>query len=206
MSDQEPTGDGEPVSGASPADESTISTTPVAAPVAAPAAMPPAGYALAAGPTAPAPRSGLFVPRWLAILAAAILAAVAFGAIGFAVGDSGGDDRGAPRGQVGPRGGNGNRIGPNGGQNGPNSAQNGPNVRQPGNNGGAFGGNGVVPPGGSNTTPVTPVNPTGNGFLGVSVSTTSSGNGAQITAVSANSPAANAGLKNGDVKIGRAHV
>ena len=184
MTDQEPT-DGEATSGAPAADEPTISTTPVAAPVTAPAAPPPGYVPAASVPTAPAPRQGLFVPRWLAILAGAILAALVFGAIGFAVGDSGGDDRDAPRGQVGPGGGNGNRIGPNGGQNTPD-------LRRPGNNGG-------VAPGRGDLNPPTPANPTGSGFLGVSVGATSSGTGAQITTVSAGSPAANAGLKSGDV-------
>jgi membrane-associated protease RseP (regulator of RpoE activity) len=188
VSDDTPVGDPEPA--ANP-DEPTEASTPDAsapAPDAAPMTAEPA-----ADPTAPQPvtaepvtaaepvaaaeptrgRGGILLPTWVA----AVLAVLLIGGVGFAIGywtgdDNGSDRRDAASAQPLP----GNRV--------PNLPF--PNGNGNGNNGG--GNNG----GGGQTTAQ-------GAFLGVSVENADNNTGARVTGVQAGSPAANAGLKTGDV-------
>ena len=128
-------------------------------------------------------RSGFFVPKWLGLVIAAVVAALVFGGIGYAIGDSShGDSNGrevsdAPSAQVAP----GNRRPLPG---------NGPLGRpRNGNQGNGNQGNGNQGKGSQNAS--------GNGFLGVKIM--DSTGGAQIAAVQSGSPAANAGLQTGDL-------
>jgi membrane-associated protease RseP (regulator of RpoE activity) len=141
-------------------------------------------------PTTPAPavasepRSGIFVPKWVGILVAAIVAALVFGAIGYAIGDSngGGSSQNATR--VFPGDGNGPFNG-----NRPSL----PNGRQlPGN--GPLGGNGTGNSGNGNQNGP---DAGSTAFLGVHIQ--NANGGAAIVDVQNASPAATAGLQAGDV-------
>jgi len=180
------------------ADPTATPTTPVAAPTATPAA-PPVASAAAERP------AGIFVPKWVGLVAAAIVAALVFGGIGYAIGDSqdsgtsqsassfpgtaNGNGTNGPFGNGGPFGqgrlpnGNGTTNG-NGNSSGNSSGNSNGNSGNSGNSGN-----------GNSTTPSTI--PSNAGFLGVGVETAN--NGVQITDVASGSPAASAGLQTGDV-------
>jgi membrane-associated protease RseP (regulator of RpoE activity) len=125
-----------------------------------------------------APRSGILLPRWLGFAAGAVVVAVVFGVIGYAIGDSSGSgsrSRSAPGGiQIQVPG----RIGPGG------SMSIGPLPRNlvPGLEGGGLSVPGPVP---------------ANPLLGVQVTETKGG--VLITGVQSGSPAADSGLQRGDV-------
>src|SRR3954464_11224475 len=59
-----------------------------AAPVAPPLAATAPGAPVAAAPATPDRPAGIFVPKWVGLVAAAIVAALIFGGIGYAIGDS----------------------------------------------------------------------------------------------------------------------
>jgi membrane-associated protease RseP (regulator of RpoE activity) len=167
-----------------PADDATVPAPVAEAPTAA--AAPAAPVAPVA---APETRSGIFVPKWVGILVAAVVAALVFGGIGYAIGDSssGGSSQNAS--STFPGLGNGNRPTlPNGRVPG-----SGP-LGGSGNNGTGNNGNGNNGNGGSS-------NPTtgSTAFLGVQIEAAANGNGAQIADVQSGSPAATAGLQSGDV-------
>lgn len=140
------------------------------------------GDATPAEDTAPveaAPRKGIFVPRWLAILLGIVVVAGLVGGGGFALGRSTADDdhhervedrREGPAGlpPLGDRDGRGGGNGGNGG-----------------NNGGGSGG----------STP----SPTSRVYLGVAVARESGTDGARVIQVVSGSPADDAGLEGGDV-------
>ena len=88
---------------APPPDAEPTEATPVAA---APAAA-------AAAPATDRP-AGIFVPRWVGLVAAAIVAALIFGGIGYAIGDSSGGSDSSNASNVAP--GNGTQRFPGGGQ------------------------------------------------------------------------------------------
>jgi membrane-associated protease RseP (regulator of RpoE activity) len=170
-----------------------------AAPVAGAAAPPTAAAPGAAAPAAERP-AGIFIPKWVGLVAAAIIAALIFGGIGYAIGDSGGSDSQNATNTFPSTNGNGNgtQTLPNGGQfpgygNGqfPNFPGNGNGNGNGGTGNGNGSGNGNSS-GGSTTS-------SNAGFLGVAAQTTSDGKGVQVTDVGANSPAAKAGLQKGDV-------
>jgi len=160
-----------------------------AAPAAAAATAPPAA--------ASGERAGVFVPRWVAVLVAGLVALLLVGGAGFALGratdDDHDDDRPAagafPRGQV-PGGGQDDR-GARPGQGGGGDGQGIP-FPVPGDGGGNGGGNG-----GGRDLPSLP----GRGvLLGVSVETVSGDTGgAQVSQVVSGSPAEDAGIEPGDV-------
>jgi membrane-associated protease RseP (regulator of RpoE activity) len=118
----------------------------------------------------PAGRGGILLPTWVAV----VLAVLLIGGIGFAIGyvtgdDNGSDSRNAASSQNLP----GNRL---------------PNLPFPNENGGGDrdnGGNGQTTAQGA--------------FLGVSVESADNDAGARLTGVQSGSPAADAGLKTGDV-------
>ena len=85
------------------------------------------------------------------------------------------------------------------GRNGTGNGGNGFTLPTPGNNNNGNGnnGNGNNNNGGNNTTPQTPTS--GSAFLGVEIQATSNGQGVVIGSVQSGSPAADAGLKAGDV-------
>ncbi len=153
--------------------------TPAPAPVTAAATAP-----VAAAPERPA---GIFIPKWAGLVVAAIVAALVFGGIGYAIGDSSGgsDSRNA---SVFPGNGQANGNGPfaNGGGNGNGNGQ------LPGNGNGNGNGNGQLPGNGNGNGTAT-----GTAFLGVAVQTGTGG--VEITDVQSGSAAADAGLKTGDV-------
>jgi membrane-associated protease RseP (regulator of RpoE activity) len=139
-----------------------------AAPVSAAAAAPPSAPV---APVAERP-AGIFIPKWVGIVAAVIIAALVFGGIGYAIGDSSDSDSTQNASNSVPNNGNGTQQLP-GGQL--------PNGRQfPGNGNGGTTNNNAA-------------------FLGVGVQTAADGKGVEITEVASGSPAANAGLKEGDV-------
>ncbi|MET0920941.1 MAG: PDZ domain-containing protein [Acidimicrobiia bacterium] len=113
---------------------------------------------------------GVFVPAWVAVVVGVLLIAGLGFAIGWAAAPGDSDSSNAVSAQPG-------------GRNGSNQV---PSF--PGN------GNGNSS-GGSTTPPAT----TGGAFVGVSVDSAANDGGATITAVSNDSPAADAGLKEGDV-------
>lgn len=187
---------------AAPAAEAPTVATPAtpAAPTAGPTGAAPGtpGYAaptvaaptvaapMAMAPVAPAPAHphGFFIPRWVGYLVIAIVGILVVGGIGYAIGHETSSSNSSNAGADFPRNfpglGNGNRNMPafpgfgngNGNQNG-NGNGNG--------NGNQNGGN------------------ASGGFLGVAIQDASTGSGAQVTSVQSSSPAANAGLKTGDV-------
>ena len=90
-----------------------------------------AGGSQPAAPVAAAPatasrriaRAGIFVPKWVAIVAAAIVAALVFGGIGYAIGDSSSDSGTTQNASVSPDTTNGQQLpgnGPFGGNQVPN--------------------------------------------------------------------------------------
>jgi hypothetical protein len=206
MSDETPEAEDTPTVSSTPAEPATpepatvplhdedLPTAPVSPPATAPEATAPlaaptpdtyadaATDAVADGTTTPPPvvehRSGFFVPKWLGLAIAAVVAALVFGGIGYAIGDSShGDSTSrdvieAPGVQMVP----GNRRPLPG---------NGP-LGRPGN---GNQGNGNQGNGSQNAS--------GNGFLGVKIMNATGG--AQITAVQSGSPAANGGLQTGDL-------
>lgn len=180
-----------------PAAAASTAEIPTAAATAPVTAVPVATAPVAAEP---ARRSGITVPTWVAaLIGAAIVFALGFG-IGYGVGD---DHDGGNRAVQGTPGFGFNGQMPNGGQmpfggqfgNGNNGGNGGGNGQMPfgrngnGNNGGngSNGGNGN---GGSTTATV---------FLGVAAQDSTSPEGAELARVVAGSPAADAGLKAGDV-------
>jgi putative serine protease PepD len=157
-------------------DEDDVQAPPPATAPAAPAGpgTPVAAAPVAAGDDRPA---GIFVPKWVGIVVAAIVAALIFGGIGYAIGDSSSGDshsENASNSLPGP----GNRNGPFGNGNGQNGNGNAPR-QLPGNGNG----NGGAPATGA--------------FLGVALQDGT--NGVSITQVQPGSPAATAGLQAGDV-------
>jgi membrane-associated protease RseP (regulator of RpoE activity) len=150
-------------------DETPASEAPTQA---APAAAAPAPAPAAATTDRPA---GIFIPKWVGLVAAAIVAALIFGGIGYAIGDSSSDSGSTQNASnVVPNDGNadGSQTFPGGGQ-------------FPNGNRGNGNGDGTTP---------------GNaGFLGVGVETAADGKGVEITQVADDSPAAKAGLQEGDV-------
>jgi membrane-associated protease RseP (regulator of RpoE activity) len=179
-----PTGDEDDVAPA----EAPTQATPTAA--VAPAAAP------AAAATADRP-AGIFIPKWVGIVAAAIVAALIFGGIGYAIGDSSSDSGNTQNASNAfPNNGNGNQTFPGGGQF-PGYGGNLPNGGQlPNGNGNGNGnqgnGNGNQGNGGGTTA-------SNAGFLGVGVEPTSDDKGVEISEVADDSPAAKAGLQQGDV-------
>jgi membrane-associated protease RseP (regulator of RpoE activity) len=180
-----------------------------AAPVAAPgyAAAAPAA---AATPTAAAPAerpAGIFVPKWVGIVVAAIVAALIFGGIGYAIGDSSDSSSSQNASNTFPNGNtnNGGRF-PGGGQfPGYGNGSQLPNGNGSNGNGSSLPGGSLFPNGGNGTQ-----NGNGNGngdgttasnagFLGVGVQASTDGKGVEITEVASGSPADKAGLQQGDV-------
>jgi membrane-associated protease RseP (regulator of RpoE activity) len=158
-------------------DEDDVAAAPTVAAPAAPTA-PAAPEAAAPAAVATDHPAGIFVPKWVGIVVAAIVAALVFGGIGYAIGDSSGDSnsQNASTAFPGSINGNGNRQLP---------FPNGNGERQlPGN------GNGNGNGGGSPTTGNT-------AFLGVALE--NADNAVRVTEVQSGSPAADAGLKSGDV-------
>ncbi len=164
----------------------TPPTVAAAAPAAESTAVP---VATAAAPP-PERRGGIFLPTWLA----ALLAVLLIGGLGFVIGYASGDDDDSNpsiaansqpnlpnRGNL-PNGGNGRNL-PGYPGNG-----NGPNGNGSGNSNGE-----------TNASAA---------FLGVSVENADNDGGANITAVRSDSPASEAGLKEGDVitKVGDTDV
>ena len=128
---------------------------------------------LGAGSGTPA-RKGVFVPAW----AGAIVLVLVVAAIGFGVGRWTADDSTSNSAAIANNGGIVPQLPIGNGNNGNGNTGNG-------NNGGQ-------------TTPQTPTTPaTGTAFLGVA--TQNGTDGVQVITVGANSPAAKAGLKEGDV-------
>ena len=183
-------------------DEDDVAEAPTVAAPAAPAAAAAAPVAAApAATTATTDRpAGIFVPKWVGIVAAAIVAALVFGGIGYAIGDSSGDSNTQNASNSFPGTVNGEGNGqlpngqvPNGGQlpNFPNGNGNGNGQQQQpgsGNSGGSGNNGGSGNSGGSQAS---------GGFLGVAVETAD--NGVGIAQVQSGSPAADAGLETGDV-------
>lgn len=199
MSNETPQADGEPTQSVpeasapeAPAPEAPAPEAPVAAgdeddvveaPTVATPAAPTAATPVAAAAATDRP-AGIFVPKWVGVVAAAIVAALVFGGIGYAIGDSSGDSnsQNASNGLPGTVNGNGN---------GPNANGQRPNGQLPNGDGqqqlpGSGNGNG----GGSQTSGDT-------AFLGVALE--NAANGVGITDVQSGSAAADAGLKSGDV-------
>ena len=168
-------------------DEDDVAAPPtVAAPAAT--AAPGAAAPVVAAPAAPADRpAGIFVPKWVGIVAAAIVAALVFGGIGYAIGDSSGDSTSQNASNAFPGSVNGNGNGNRQFPQFPDGQL--PNGQQlPGSSNGN--GNGRGNSGGSQTSGDT-------AFLGVALK--NADNGVGITEVQSGSPAADAGLKTGDV-------
>jgi membrane-associated protease RseP (regulator of RpoE activity) len=165
---------------ASDADAPTAAHRAGSAAPAASAATPPAQpiQPVATTPAAGAPpdrRGGVFVPTWLAIVVAILL----IGGIGFAVGYVSADD------------GDSDATSAASSQQAPSTQP--PSRNVPGNN----------PPNGGGNFP-NGRNAAETAFLGVSVENAGDDGGARVTEVRSDSPAADAGLKAGDVitKIG----
>ncbi len=171
-------------------------------PTAAAPAAPVTAVPVAAAPVAtPARSSGIHVPTWVAAVAGALIVFALGLGIGYAVGDNhDGDNRSVqapgsgPGGNGGPNGfngqvpfgnGNGGQFGNGNGNGGNGSGQSpfGDNGNN-GNNGNNGGRNGSA---------------TASVFLGVAAQDSTSPSGAELARVVAGSPAADAGLKTGDV-------
>ena len=195
MSNETPQADGEPTQSVpeapvpeASAPEASVPDAPVAAgdeddvTQAAPAVAAP----VAAAATTDRP-AGIFVPKWVGIVAAAIVAALVFGGIGYAIGDSSGDSNSQNASNL-PGTVNGNRNGPFANGQRPGNGQ----LPGSGNSNGTENGNGSSNGnrGGSQTSGDT-------AFLGVALGTAA--NGVGVTDVQSGSAAANAGLKTGDV-------
>ena len=178
------TGDEDDVAPAPAAATPPTATAPDADPTeAAPvtAAAPAAAAPAAATTERPA---GIFIPKWVGLVAAAIVAALIFGGIGYAIGDSSGSDSQNASNTFPNTNGNGTQQFPGNGGELPNGNQ------FPG--GGQFPGNGK----GNGNDGTTASNA---GFLGVNVQATDNGKGVEIAGVADGSPAAKAGLQSGDV-------
>jgi putative serine protease PepD len=212
MTDETPRPEGEP-SPAAPEETPTAETKPFTyddavarsgdeddvAPAPASAAQAPAAEAptqaapVAAAPVAMAPAAtttedrpaGIFVPKWVGIAAAAIVAALIFGGIGYAIGDSSSDSGTQNASNVFPGGNGGGTQQLPGGRQFPGYGGTLPN-------GGQLPGGGQLPDGNGRTN-------SDAGFLGVGVQAATDGKGVEITDVADNSPASKAGLKEGDV-------
>jgi membrane-associated protease RseP (regulator of RpoE activity) len=162
-----------PPAAAAPApDPDATQAAPVAPAPAAPAAAPAAASATTDRP------AGIFIPKWVGLVAAAIIAALVFGGIGYAIGDSSSDSGTTQNASAFP----GTGQFPNGNQ-------------LPGYGTGPFGGQ--LPNGNGNGNGNSGQTASDAGFLGVGVQ--AADNGVEITDVASGSPAANAGLKQGDV-------
>ena len=146
-----------------------------AAPVEPAAAAPKA--APAAATTSTDRPAGIFIPKWVGLVSAAIIAALVFGGIGYAIGDSSSDST-TQNASAFP----GSGQLPNGNQ-------------SPGYGNGPFGGQ--LPNGNGNGNGNGGQTTSNAGFLGVGVQ--AADNGVTITDVADGSPAADAGLKQGDV-------
>ena len=155
--------DASPTEVGTPGESSAAASSPVGAPVDA------------------APRKGVFVPRWLAILLGIIVAVGLVGGGGFALGRATGDDDHQAR--VEDR-----RDGPSG-------------LPFPGDRDGRGddSGNGGGPGGSPTPSRPTPPSPTSRVFLGVAVARESGTDGARVVEVVPGSPADDAGLEVGDV-------
>jgi membrane-associated protease RseP (regulator of RpoE activity) len=134
----------------------------------------------AAAPVEAAPRKGVFVPRWLAILLGIAVAVGLVGGGGFALGRSTADDDHHER--VEDR------------RDGPSDL---PPLGDRDGRGDGNGGNGSGS-GDSRPTPPAPT-PTSRVYLGVAVARESGTDGARVTQVVSGSPADEAGLEVGDV-------
>ncbi len=152
--------------------------------------------AVATAPAEPARRSGVTVPVWVLVTLGAALVFLVGGLVGYAIGDDRDSDRESTAtrfvgpGQLGRNGQGG--TGPQGGL-----APFGPFGDDRGGNGN---GNGDSGGGNGNGGPSVPSVPNANGvFLGVAVQTSSDPAGAELMRVVADSPAADAGLRAGDV-------
>lgn len=189
MSDETPQAGSEPETTPAPpetpAAETPATKTPTteepAVPVAtAPAAEEPA-VPVTPAPAAAAPpeRAGFFVPHWVGLAVLAVVAILIIGGIGYAIGHSAGSDNGSNA--------SSSRGFPNG--NFPGNRGNQGNGPFGGNGNGNSNGNGNREGGGSTTS--------STAFLGVSIADGTGG--AQVTGVASGSPAADAGLKSGDV-------
>jgi membrane-associated protease RseP (regulator of RpoE activity) len=168
---------------ATPVDDPTV-TAPVAA---TPTEQPPVAAAPVAA--APARRKGVFVPVWALATVGSVLLLLVGGLVGYAIGS---DDADTNSRVAIDRPGSGipdigNFFGPSDGNGGNGNGGNG--NRNGNGNGNNDGGNGNAPSA-----------PSGNGaFLGVAVRDSSSGSGAALVRVVPESPAADAGLRSGDV-------
>ncbi len=164
-------------------DEDDVAPAAEAPTQAAPIVAAPAAAAPAAATTTDRP-AGIFVPKWVGIAAAAIVAALIFGGIGYAIGDSS-SDSGSTQ--------NASNAFPGGNSNG---TQQVPGGGQFPGNGGTLPNGGQLPGGNGNDGGTTASDA---GFLGVGVQASTDPKGVEVTDVAANSPAAKAGLQDGDV-------
>ncbi len=157
---------------------------PFAAPVAAPVAAQPAAH-----------QNGFFIPRWVGYVAAAIVGILIVGGIGYAIGHESSSSNSGNASANFPGNGNFPGIGNRNGNGNGNGTQNGNGVPAFPGNGNSNGSNGNGNSNGSGNGGTT----TSGGFLGVAIQDPASGSGAEITSVQSGSPAADAGLKAGDV-------
>jgi membrane-associated protease RseP (regulator of RpoE activity) len=158
-----------------------------AAPAAAPVAAAAPGTPGAAAPATSDRPAGIFVPKWVGLVAAAIVAALIFGGIGYAIGDSSDSSTTRNASNAFPNGNaNGGQL-PGGGQFPGGTLPNGREFPGNGNGNGNSNGNGD----GTTTSNA--------GFLGVGVQNSTNPKGVEITDVADGTPAAKAGLQNGDV-------
>ena len=181
MTDETPQSEGEPspaVPDETPTTETaslTADATPdpdvtQATPVAPEAPTEAAPIATAPAAEAADRPAGIFIPKWVAILAAAIVAALVFGGIGYAIGDASSDSGSTESASVSPGSTNGGQLPdfPNGNDDDDDDDGNG---------------------GGQTTSDA--------GFLGVAVQPADGG--VEVTEIESDSPAADAGLETGDV-------
>ena len=161
---------------ATPAEDGIPAGTSAAEPSAVPSSA-------VAAPVDAAPRKGVFVPRWLAILLGVVVAVGLVGGGGFALGRATGDDDHHERAAD-------HREGPSGLP--PLSDRDGRgNDNGDGNGNGNGGGSG-------DSRPTTP-SPTSRVFLGVAVARASGTDGVRVVEVVPGGPADEAGLEVGDV-------
>jgi len=174
--------------GARTGDEDDVAPAEAPTQAAPVAAAPVATAPVAAAPATSDRPAGIFVPKWVGLVAAAIVAALIFGGIGYAIGDSSSDSTTQNASSAFPNGNaNGGQQLPGGGEF-PGGTRQLPNGNQfPGNGNGNSDGNGD----GTTTSNA--------GFLGVGVQTSTNPKGVEITDVADGSPAAKAGLQKGDV-------
>jgi membrane-associated protease RseP (regulator of RpoE activity) len=153
---------------------------------------------VAAAPAAP--HNGFFIPRWVGYVAIAIVGILIVGGVGYAIGHESSSSNNRNAGANFPGGGN---FPGTGNQNGNGNLPGFPgNGNQNGNGNGIPNGNGgqTLPGNGSgNGNQNGGGTTTSGGFLGVAIQDATSGSGAQVTSVQSGSPAADAGLKSGDV-------